>query len=349
MASLSISEFARECGLAVSALRFYDRCGLLRPADVDPSTGYRSYDQVQLTDAALLRDLRRVGLSIDEIKAFHDTSPAAQRALVADRLTQLQAQLSEARTAAEAVLARIQPEETTVMTNTTVHSKTLKNAIDQVAAAVDRTQDAGALGCVLVESRDGSLRLVATDRFRLAVRDLAIDLGEGVAAQIPASELEQLRTVLPADLPVQLTADQLTVSASWDGGAHTLTGQPSQFPPYEQLLDAATASHTARVLRNDLLGALDGPTILRVRFDTDRLTLTGDDEHAAVIDADYQGPAMTIGLNGSYLRDAAEHAVGPDLLIEFSAPTHPVVVRSADDGTYTCMIMPVWLEDADAA
>ena len=40
---LTIGAFARAVGLAPSALRYYDECGLLRPADVDEATGYRYY------------------------------------------------------------------------------------------------------------------------------------------------------------------------------------------------------------------------------------------------------------------------------------------------------------------
>ena len=57
---LPIGRFAREAGLTVGALRHYDDEGVLAPADVDPSTGYRRYrrDQLQVARAvAALRDL----------------------------------------------------------------------------------------------------------------------------------------------------------------------------------------------------------------------------------------------------------------------------------------------------
>ena len=44
---MTISEFARLVGLAPSALRFYDDCGLLPPAEVDATNGYRYYDASQ--------------------------------------------------------------------------------------------------------------------------------------------------------------------------------------------------------------------------------------------------------------------------------------------------------------
>ncbi|MGW3007215.1 MerR family DNA-binding transcriptional regulator [Streptomyces sp. NPDC001219] len=58
---LTIGVFARRVGLAPSALRFYDDCGLLRPARVDAVTGYRRYGAGQTARAVTLRQLRAAG------------------------------------------------------------------------------------------------------------------------------------------------------------------------------------------------------------------------------------------------------------------------------------------------
>jgi DNA polymerase III sliding clamp (beta) subunit (PCNA family) len=38
---------------------------------------------------------------------------------------------------------------------------------------------------------------------------------------------------------------------------------------------------------------------------------------------------------------ALDAGVGPDVLLEVSSPTRPVVVRSADQGSFTTLVMPV--------
>jgi DNA-binding transcriptional MerR regulator len=65
---LSIGRFARLCGLTIGALRHYDEVGLLRPASVNGSTGYRSYARGQLAEARAIARLRAVELSLDEIR-----------------------------------------------------------------------------------------------------------------------------------------------------------------------------------------------------------------------------------------------------------------------------------------
>jgi DNA-binding transcriptional MerR regulator len=64
--------FARASTLSVKALRMYHEMGLLVPAVVDPETGYRAYSPAQLTDAAIIRLLREVGVSLQDIGAVLD-------------------------------------------------------------------------------------------------------------------------------------------------------------------------------------------------------------------------------------------------------------------------------------
>jgi DNA-binding transcriptional MerR regulator/effector-binding domain-containing protein len=56
----------------VKALRLYHETGLLVPSGVDPDTGYRAYSPAQLTDAALIRVLRDVGVSLQDIGVVLD-------------------------------------------------------------------------------------------------------------------------------------------------------------------------------------------------------------------------------------------------------------------------------------
>jgi DNA-binding transcriptional MerR regulator len=65
---VSIGEFARRSRLSVKALRLYGEHGVLLPARVDASTGYRYYDEAQLDDARLIVMLRQLDMPLAEIK-----------------------------------------------------------------------------------------------------------------------------------------------------------------------------------------------------------------------------------------------------------------------------------------
>jgi DNA-binding transcriptional MerR regulator/effector-binding domain-containing protein len=64
----TIGEFSKLSGLTVKTLRFYHEEGLLIPAFVDPDTGYRYYNEVQIETARVIAYLRSLEFSIGEIK-----------------------------------------------------------------------------------------------------------------------------------------------------------------------------------------------------------------------------------------------------------------------------------------
>ena len=81
---MTIGRFSRLTGLSVKALRHYDEVGLLRPATVDPETGYRSYSSAQVGQAEAIRTLRRLELPLDDIGTLlaSDDSAVVRRVLV---------------------------------------------------------------------------------------------------------------------------------------------------------------------------------------------------------------------------------------------------------------------------
>src|SRR5688572_20076473 len=66
-AMFSIGEFSKITGLSVKTLRFYHEQGLLAPARVDHETGYRYYDSPQIEKARVIRELRNMDFSLEEI------------------------------------------------------------------------------------------------------------------------------------------------------------------------------------------------------------------------------------------------------------------------------------------
>jgi DNA-binding transcriptional MerR regulator len=63
-----VGAFAKLSGLSVHTLRHYDAIGLLRPADVDPRTGYRRYSSSQVVAARLIADLRWLAVPIATVR-----------------------------------------------------------------------------------------------------------------------------------------------------------------------------------------------------------------------------------------------------------------------------------------
>ncbi len=89
---LVIGRFARLAGLSVGALRHYDELDLLRPAWVDPETGYRSYRRDQLDTARTIVRLRDLEVPLETIRAYlGKDDPAGRRRLLADHRGRIEA------------------------------------------------------------------------------------------------------------------------------------------------------------------------------------------------------------------------------------------------------------------
>ncbi|TDD19725.1 MerR family transcriptional regulator, partial [Kribbella turkmenica] len=125
---LTISEFARPVGLAPSALRFYDDCGVLPPAAVDETNGYRYYDRAQESRARLLRDLREIGLPLAEVRVALDADPAELAIVVRAHLRTVEARTMAARAAADHLLNGLLADHTTA----TLGGPELASALRQV-------------------------------------------------------------------------------------------------------------------------------------------------------------------------------------------------------------------------
>lgn len=69
---ISIGQFAALTWLSPKALRLYQSQGLLEPARVDPTSGYRYYAASQIPTASLISLLRRAGVSLAHIAGFLD-------------------------------------------------------------------------------------------------------------------------------------------------------------------------------------------------------------------------------------------------------------------------------------
>lgn len=63
---LKIGEFAAFCNTSVRTLRLYDTMGLLKPAEIDPATGYRYYDPDQMRTFNAILSYKKLGFSLAE-------------------------------------------------------------------------------------------------------------------------------------------------------------------------------------------------------------------------------------------------------------------------------------------
>ncbi|WP_432590453.1 MerR family transcriptional regulator [Streptomyces sp. HD1123-B1] len=105
----TIGDFARHGRVSVRMLRHYDATGLLRPARVDPATGYRSYTAAQLTRLNRVIALKDLGLTLQQVRRILDEEVSTEelRAMLRLRRAELEAGMAAAAARLVQVEARL--------------------------------------------------------------------------------------------------------------------------------------------------------------------------------------------------------------------------------------------------
>ncbi|MFE5580066.1 MerR family transcriptional regulator [Kitasatospora sp. NPDC056531] len=366
----SIGELARNSGLGVGTLRYYDGAEVLTPAWVDPHTGYRWYRPAQLADARLLARLRRVGLPLAGIRAVLGADPGsgeARRVLDAhlrrleDGLADARRELSLIRTMVD---QREQPMTTTPAetlprpsaggTPITVPADGLAAALDAVRFAVCGDPELPSLAGVLFEPDGPVLRLVATDRYRLALAEVpATGAPEQPTAGtiVPTPLADALRALLPtAPAEVTLTLGAGTFRA--EAGGHRIEGAALDFDyPDHRVLTRLEPQHRITLPAADLRAAVEtgatrtlpsGPR--GTDCDVTILTLT-QDGRLTVASTPAAGD-FQVAVNRDFLLDALRAGHPEQLLLELGGPIAPLAIRTPDQAGTFSVLMPVRLPDA---
>ncbi|MGW0118102.1 MerR family transcriptional regulator [Streptomyces sp. NPDC003327] len=105
----TIGDFARHGRVSVRMLRHYDAVGLLRPAHVDPHSGYRFYTADQLARLNRVIALKDLGFTLDQVRSILDEEVGAEelRGMLRLRQAELETALREARDRLVQVGARL--------------------------------------------------------------------------------------------------------------------------------------------------------------------------------------------------------------------------------------------------
>ena len=357
---LTIGSFAGRCGLSPSALRFYDECELLSPVAVDDLTGYRYYDTSQVGAAILVRRLRSAEMPVREVRRFMTAGTDERRRLLEAHARRLDQRAETLRQALEQLrVDLVQPTPEGPGQWCAISAAVLAAGFDQVRFAADRTGRRPELAGILVEAREGSLRLVATDSYRLAIRDLVLDHG---GAAMP------LRGFVPLDTADELSSvlnntgnntDEVTLrqrhdgflEATVDSRAVTIGGKDERFPDYEQVLLGLPSGRGGLTDRCALSRALKESTgtngkpggtdrMARIDFQSGALVVRGETGESS-IEVSWDGPELSVAVNPDFLAEALDLMVGSDVVVDVTGPLQPVTLRSADAGTFTVLTMPI--------
>lgn len=338
---LTIGAFARAVGLSPSALRYYDECGLLRPADVDEATGYRYYTPDLVERAEMVSVMRDAGLSIEQMRTVLD----GDRGSVESLLHSLAADAAERSERIEYLvtdLLRLRGTRGhTGPSHVSLRGPELASALRQVRPAAD--QDAASpLSAVLLDTVEGSLDVAATNRYWMAVRTLnqvtPCDPGRAVLSLDTAGRLASVLDGLD-HTTVIIDEDRVSV------GGQEHVARTGAFPAHRIVIGGLDPVSTrAVVLREQLVRGVEsaGRADVVLTLSPGQCTLSWDDKRGEVpVDATLDGPALTLRLGSALLLRAVGSTVGAEIEVAAATADRPVRISSPYQPGFVALVMPV--------
>ncbi|MHB8657487.1 MAG: DNA polymerase III subunit beta [Solirubrobacteraceae bacterium] len=227
----------------------------------------------------------------------------------------------------------------------------------KVAGSASRDETRPVLTGILVSASERDLRMVATDSYRLSVKETKLDapLSSAFEVNIPARALQEL-----ARIAAHAEGEELSVSVRQNQvlfvlGRVILSSRliDGQFPNYRQLLPEsfehelriAGAELTDVVRRISLLAQKNAP--LRLSFTPGELTVSAQTpdvgEARESLPVAFSGEPLEIGFNPEFLRAGLEAIDQGDVMLKLISPLRPGLIESGDGSGFLYLIMPIRL------
>jgi DNA polymerase III subunit beta len=227
----------------------------------------------------------------------------------------------------------------------------------KVARSASRDETRPILTGILVSASGQELRMVATDSYRLSVKETSLEeaLDGSFEANVPARALQLLERIAQQtdadDLAVGVRENQIVFEV--DGVVLSSRLIEGQFPNHRQLLPESY-EHELRlpteevlevVRRISLLAQRNAP--LRLSFREGEATVSAQTpdvgEASETIPVPFAGEPLEIGFNPEFLRDGIESVGSEDLVLKLISPLRPGLIEAGDDSGFLYLIMPIRL------
>lgn len=244
----------------------------------------------------------------------------------------------------------------------TVHPGVFRTAVDQVAVAVGGDNTLPMLTCVCVDIDGDVVTMVATDRYRMALRDLTVEVGTNGAALLQA--MAPARVMIPGKTlldiahglgvgPLLICLSKHLAAFTCDGRTTTVRLLDGQFIEYRERLELdyptwATfdvAQLTETVKRISLVAERNTP--VRMSFSSGEVLVQagGGDigRGAEPVAVELDGDDIQIAFQPTFLLAALAGVVGERARIGLNKPTSPAVVAEIDSDDYRHLVMPIKL------
>jgi len=229
--------------------------------------------------------------------------------------------------------------------------------VDRVARSASRDETRPHLTGVLVTAAGSTLRMVATDSYRLSVKETQLEaaLSGELEVNVPARTLQELSRIASAAGADAISVSALENQVVFTVGDIVLSSRlvEGRFPNYQQLLPEAY-EHELRVDRGELLEVVRRVSLLaqknaplKLAFGEGQLEVSAQTpdigEASESLPVPFNGEPLAIGFNPEFFRDGLDSAETDEIVLKLISPLRPGLIQSGADGGFIYLVMPIRL------
>lgn len=236
----------------------------------------------------------------------------------------------------------------------TLPSQEFKKALESVIFAASTNETQPELSGVLLKTDASGLRLVATDRYRLAERLVPLGSGELREIIIPHKTVQEIiRIIGPQQIDFELILSDTQLAAVFGETEIVSRLVDGQYPPYQQIIPQTNTASMV-VDTQQLLSALKTSGIFSRSNNSVILDYSVDDkiikisasshdlgESVITVPAEIKGETGVILLNHRYVIEALQTMTDSQIFIKVVNDSAPVVFTPQTTAGYLYLVMPI--------
>jgi DNA polymerase III subunit beta len=235
--------------------------------------------------------------------------------------------------------------------------RVLSATVKQVGRAVSRDETRAIITGVLMVTEGPSLRLVATDSYRLALRERVLETapGEDIEVVVPGRALDEVSRLAQSNEEVVIGTSHNQIVFELGPTVFVTRKIEGNFPNYRQLLpketnttvSVSTEELTAAVKRVALMAQHNAPIKVSVNVEDMTLALSattqdlGDASEDLMVKA--EGDSVEIAFNHSFFLDGLASADTEEVTLSIVNSLKPGLITTPQDEGFVYLLMPVRL------
>lgn len=231
----------------------------------------------------------------------------------------------------------------------------LTTAVKRVARSVSRDETRATLTGVLVVVDGPSLKMVATDSYRLALSEVVLEQApaENLEAVVPGKALEEVSRLVGEGQDVEVGLSENQIVFSFGDTTFVTRRIEGNFPNYKQIIpkDSATGIEVsgeelmASVKRISLMALHNSPVKISVNVADQTLSLSANTQDVGDASEDLmvkaEGEDVGIAFNHSFLIDGLNSAGSETVRLEIKDQDKPGLIKSVSEEGFLYVLMPV--------